>query len=162
MQNKQNGFLQTLRLSLIAGFLGGMAEVMFMLVYARLTTADPIVIGSEITRSFFHAYSIGWRAALLGLAIHFVLSFIMAGFFITVVMAFFKRAWRRKTSLITLGLAYLAAIWSLNFLILLPSVNVAFVHLSPLLVTLTSKLLFGYSMSAYLANRVDDSPVALV
>ena len=161
MQNKDKELLKILRLAFFSGFAGGMAEVVFILLYSQFTKTDPIVIGSEITRSFSHFYETGLVAALSGLFIHFALSFITALFFITVIMPLFKLTYS-KNRILSTGLIYLAIIWSVNFLILLPKINMVFVELFPYIITLTSKLLFGYSMSVYLTNGTQNNPTIYV
>ena len=48
--------------------------------------------------------------------------------------------------------AVLAAIWVVNFLVVLPIVNAEFVSLLPYSVTLGSKLLFGVAMAMVLSG----------
>lgn len=156
MNHRPNGFFENLRLVLFSGFIGGMAEVIWILLYSQLSGADPTLIGSEITRSFFHSCNIGLGTALFGVLIHFVLAFIVSLFFITVIMPLFNLTHNKKRTIV-MGLLYLTAIWNLNFLILLPIVNNIFVHLFPFVVTLFSKLLFGYSMSLYISRRIQAS-----
>ncbi|HLD13557.1 MAG TPA: hypothetical protein VJB18_02450 [Burkholderiales bacterium] len=51
----------------------------------------------------------------------------------------------------TLGTVALAAVWAVNFLVILPVVHPAFVYLLPYPVTLLSKLFFGLAMGRSLA-----------
>jgi hypothetical protein len=48
------------------------------------------------------------------------------------------------------GMDSLAAVWLVNFTVVLPALNPAFVTLLPLWATLISKLLFGAAMTAVL------------
>jgi len=57
-------------------------------------------------------------------------------------------------SLVASALAALATIWAVNFLVLLPQLNPAFVALLPPAVTLLSKLLFALGMGGVLAGAV--------
>ena len=155
MTDRKNTPSSIIRLIIFSGFIGGMAEVLFMLFYSFVSKGSLVVIGSEITKSFFKSYEAGVDAALLGLLIHFLLAFVVSFFFITVIMPLFN-AFNHPNRIMLMSLVYLAMIWCLNFLILLPKVNVAFVHLFPYMVTFASKLLFGYSMSVYLSRNIEN------
>jgi hypothetical protein len=58
-----------------------------------------------------------------------------------------------RGSLMMAALGALAGIWALNFLVVLPAVNPAFVALMPFAVTLSSKLLFGAALGWTLGSR---------
>jgi hypothetical protein len=45
-------------------------------------------------------------------------------------------------------------VWAVNFFVVLPQVNPAFVHLPPYGVTLISKLLFGLAAARVFARRM--------
>src|SRR5204863_9421935 len=70
--------------------------------------------------------------------------------------AFWRLLWRpfaaQRTPIKTalFGMGSLAGVWLVNFTVILPALNPAFVTLLPLWVTLISKLLFGAAMSAVL------------
>ena len=135
---------------LLAGFTGGLAEVIWVSLYAALSPLQGWDVAREITVSVFGSPVGGAFAPSIGLFIHFFLS-------IAIALAFAVLLWpalmRRLGQAGVLGgaMTVLAAIWTLNFFVVLPIINPAFVALMPLPVTLASKLLFGISLGAVLA-----------
>jgi len=91
-------------------------------------------------------------AAAIGIALHMMLAI---GLGIAVVAAFRAPVLRRvgtwpQSALVVLALG---AVWSFNFLVVLPLLDPGFLVLLPMVVTLASKLLFGVSAAAVLRTR---------
>jgi hypothetical protein len=88
-------------------------------------------------------------APFAGGVIHLLLSVLLA-------FAFWRLLWRPFAAQLTrveaglCGTGSLAAVWLVNFTVVLPALNPALVTLLPLWATLISKLLFGAAMSAVL------------
>jgi hypothetical protein len=61
-----------------------------------------------------------------------------------------------RPGLLTGSCMMLAAVWKVNFFILLPVINPEFVNALPYAVTLVSKLLFGMAMATVLINGVEN------
>jgi hypothetical protein len=86
---------------------------------------------------------------VIGIALHMALA---VGLGIAVAAAFSTpmlrrvRAWPQSL-LVVLALA---AVWTCNFMVVLPQLDPGFLVLLPVAVTLTSKLLFGVSAAAVL------------
>lgn len=135
---------------LLAGFTGGMAEVIWVSLYAAMSPLQGSDIAREITVSTFGGPVAGVLAPGLGILIHFILSITIALAFVSVFWAPLMRRFG-QAGVLCGAMTVLAAIWTLNFFVLLPAINPAFVALMPLSVTLTSKLLFGASLGTVLA-----------
>lgn len=128
-----------------AGIAGGMAEVLWIAAATTVLGADGRAVASAVGATVVPAMAASGYAPWLGLAIHFLLSIALA--------AVFVRTFSRRCSpatLVAAAIAALAAVWAVNFLLLLPVLNPAFVSLLPLPVTLISKLLFGLAMAVVL------------
>jgi hypothetical protein len=88
-------------------------------------------------------------APFAGVVIHLLLSVLLA-------FVFWRLLWRPFAAQLTLvaaglcGMGSLAAVWLVNFTVVLPALNPTFVTLLPLWATLISKLLFGAAMTAVL------------
>ena len=130
-----------------------------MSLYAVLTPVQGIEIAREITVSVFGGAVGGVLAPGVGTLIHFVLSCALVLGFAAVLCAPLLRLFGRK-GVIAGAIAVLAAIWAVNFFVVLPVINPAFVALMPLPVTLVSKLLFGLSLGVCLALAPKPAPVS--
>jgi hypothetical protein len=117
--------------AVMAGTAGGAAEILWIASIAPASAAD---VAREVTATFYPGLP---AAALTGVAIHMLLS-VALGLVLAKVLLRVARA-----GLVVAALGALAGVWALNFLIVLPLINPAFVTLLPFAVTLASKLLFG-------------------
>lgn len=131
-----------------AGLAGGLAEVLWVAIYSVLTGSDVSEIASQVTVSVFPALGGAAGTVWLGLGIHFGLSLLLAAGFVLVVGR--SLVYRPARTAIA-AVAALAAVWVVNFLLILPVLNPAFIALLPYPVTLFSKLLFGLAMAQVLA-----------
>jgi len=129
---------------LLAGVVGGLAEVIWVALYAAFTPVDSALVAREVTETVFGDAAGGAYAPALGIGVHMVLSIALAAAFTVVVWRWASRA--GTAGIMGASLATLAAIWVINFFVVLPAVNPAFVELMPLAVTFTSKMLFGAAM----------------
>ncbi len=128
-----------------AGVAGGMAEVLWIAAATMVLGADGWAVARAVGATVIPVMAASGYAPWLGLAIHFLLSIALAVVFV--------RVFGRRCSPATLfagAVAALAAVWAINFFLLLPVINPAFVSLLPHPVTLASKLLFGAAMAAVL------------
>ena len=136
---------QITRLGALAGLAGGGAEIAWIMLYAAFSGADAV----EVARGVALAASGGLvSSALAGIVVHMLFA---AG--LGIALAF---AWRRisvhlgAASEFGLALLALAAVWKINFFVLLPLIRPEFVDLLPYAATLASKLLFGFSAAMVL------------
>jgi hypothetical protein len=133
------------RLFLLAGFAGGVAEVIWVGLYSLIAPLSAVEVARQVTASVVPAAAALPLAPALGLAIHLVLSLLLG-------IAFGMSAWlpfaRRLGAAGAMAAAVtgLVAVWAVNFFVVLPGLNPTFVALMPLEVTLLSKTLFGVAM----------------
>lgn len=141
----------------LAGLAGGGAEIAWIVLYGRVFGADTAAIAQGVTHSFFADLPAAALAIALGIAIHMSLAIVL-GMAIAVLLG---RLWPRVCGtafepLVVVGL--LVAIWTINFFLVLPAVNPAFVDLVPYGASLTSKVLFGVAAAFVLQIRNQSSP----
>lgn len=132
----------------LASLAGGLAEILWVALYASMTPLDASRVAHEVAASFV-ALPIGTGSTALGIGVHLLLSIAVAGAFAVLLWQPLARH-RSPAATWLLAAAALAAVWAFNFGVLLPFVNPAFPTLMPHGVTLASKLLFGMSMAAVL------------
>lgn len=141
-------------LILFAGLCGGLAEVIWVQIYATLTGHSSMEVARQVTASVLPDMTDAAAAPGLGLIIHFALSLLVAlGYSIFVWKPFLQQ--RGPAAAIAVAAGVLASIWAMNFLLILPIVNAEFVALLPYTVSLGSKILFGLAMATvlYTAQR---------
>jgi hypothetical protein len=121
-----------------AGIAGGLAEVLVIALYSATSDTSLATVGRQIAA----AVGLDSNSALTGLWVHLALSAALG-----IALMF---AWNRLATISTGPAALylfasvtLAAIWAINFFIVLPVLSPAFVTLLPYTVTLVSKLMFG-------------------
>ena len=141
------------RAILIGGLCGGLAEIAWIAFYVSLMQTSASEVPRQITATVLPSFAGATIAPALGVAIHLALSIALAIVFASVAWQF-PRLRVDRVSLVASALAALAAVWAVNFLVLLPQLNPAFVALLPPAVTLLSKLLFALAMGGVLAGAI--------
>lgn len=140
---KSSRLVETFAIGAVAGIAGGLAEIAWVVSYgaATGTPTDPVARG--IIASVMPALATSAWSAWLGIFFHLSLA-IALGLSLALVIRLVSR---RAGIVHEFGFVMIAlgAVWIVNFLIALPRINPAFVHLLPYSVTLLSKLLFGLS-----------------
>ena len=134
-------FRSLLPIALLGGIAGGLAEVIWIVIYAALTSLEASTVAHAIATTFFSNSLDGRLLVLLGIVIHFTLSLGLAFAFACGISGRLPRE-----TVILAAVATLAVVWVVNFLVLLPVANPEFVSLLPAPVSLSSKLLFGMAM----------------
>lgn len=130
---------------LLAGFCGGMVEIAWVAIYSSMTQVSGAEVARQITASVFPFLAHSPWALPLGLAVHLALSLLLGCIFgVAVWVPFAHRL--QFSQLMLAAAAALVAVWALNFFVILPVLNPAFVTLMPYGVTLFSKLAFGAAM----------------
>ena len=135
---------------LFAGLAGGLAEVIWIASYSLAVGADGWRVARAVAEVAVPGGALLPAAPAMGIVIHFLLSIALAGVFAMCLSIPVLRH-RGIAVTVTLGTVALAAVWAVNFLVILPVVHPAFVHLLPYPVTLLSKLFFGLVMGWSLA-----------
>ena len=132
----------------LAGLAGGVAEIVWIALYAAFSGTD----AAEVARGVTLAVSGGQASsAVAGVAIHMLLA---AGLGIALAFAWLRVAGRfGRAAECGIVLLALAAVWKINFFVLLPLISPSFVSLLPYSATLASKLLFGLAAAVVLQQR---------
>lgn len=138
------------RLGLLTGLAGGTAEVAWVAFYGAATGAPVAPVARGVTAAL--GLSAVPHPVLVGIALHMLLAMTLG---VAVVAAFRAPLLRHikagsQSALVVLALAL---VWSVNFLLVLPHLDPAFLTVLPVAVTLTSKLLFGVSAAAVLRSQ---------
>jgi len=147
--------IQTWSSGAIAGLAGGVVEISWIALYKHLSGGEAADVARGVTETLFPNLVTPAAAVPLGIVIHMGLA-IMLGVAISV----FVRSLLPRTApaaleaLVVVGL--LVCVWAINFLLVLPAINPAFVALVPYTTSVTSKVLFG--ATAALALKLFDGP----
>jgi len=139
----------------IAGLAGGLAEVVWIALYARLSGGDSTAVARGITESLFPGVGSALVAAPLGIAIHMALAIVLGIAIAAMLRTGLPRVHGTALEPV-ITIALLAGVWGVNFFLVLPVINPAFVALVPYSVSLISKMLFGFSAALvmhFLADR---------
>ena len=134
-----------LRTGLFIGLAGGLAEIAVIGLYAALTGGDAAMVARQVAA----AIGLGATSATLGVVVHLGLA-IALGFGLRAVMPVVLGHAARDGAVFAFMLASLAAVWAINFFVVLPMLSPGFVHLLPYVVTFASKLSFGIAAAATL------------
>jgi hypothetical protein len=134
---------RVLAVGALAGVAGGIAEVAWIWMYAAGTGAD----AASVARGVTDTVGIGALPPVAGgVAIHMVLAAIL-GMVVAVALAPLRLHGARLYGAM---IWMLAAVWAVNFLIVLPLINPQFVEIVPMAVSFVSKLLFGVAAATTL------------
>jgi hypothetical protein len=147
----------SLRTALAAGAMGGVAEMLWVAAYSSVTPTSAVVVAQEVAASLFPGAASLAFAPLIGVGIHVLLSMALGVALAKLLLGYLVPRFG-DGALMPAALAALAAIWAVNFFVVLPVLNVTFVTLMPLAATLTSKLLFGAGLVTVLRAQVMPQP----
>jgi hypothetical protein len=152
---------QTVRQGVVAGAAGGLAEVVWVVVYACATGGDAAILAKGVTSAAGVNALLPSSPVFLGIIVHMSLA-VIVGILLAFAWRELREQWPSLGTPYSFALAALAGIWVLNFFVVLPIISPAFVHLVPYSVSLTSKLLFGIAAAASLqwqtASSFDGAP----
>lgn len=136
----------------VAGAAGGIAEIIWILVYALVTGTDAATLARGVTTAAGANSLFTGGTVASGIAIHMILAAAL-GTALASAWRSFSQRWSNQTNPYAVIPIALAAVWAINFLIVLPLLSPDFVQIVPYPVSLTSKLLFGLAASAVLSHR---------
>ena len=131
--------------ALWAGAAGGIAEMLWVTAYAAAAPASGLEVAREVTATVLPAAAGLTLAPVIGVLIHMALSIALGLALAKLLCSLLLPRYGRR-ALVPAALAALAGIWAINFFVVLPMLNPAFVTLLPLAATFASKLLFGATM----------------
>lgn len=127
---------------LLAGAAGGLAEIAWVSFYAALSGGNAATVARGVTTAAGVTALLPAVPVATGIAVHVTLAALLG-----VALAWSWQALSRHRggtkNLYGFMLASLAAVWAINFFVVLPVISEPFVHLVPYSVSLMSKLLFG-------------------
>jgi len=138
-------------LVLLAGAGGGLAEILWVMIYSAFTPVSGAVVAREVTASFFPALAAGSSGMWIGIGIHMALALVLGYAFAYLVWKPFVSSRGPLATLAVSALA-LATVWTVNFFVVLPALNPVFITLMPYSVTFASKMLFAVTMGGVLAG----------
>jgi len=141
-------------LIMLAGLAGGFAEVLWVSLYSMMFHTGGTEISRQITATVIPPLAQYAIAPSLGIIIHLILSVLLASGFYLLVANSLVRYFGQPGLVLGSG-TVLAAVWLVNFFIILPIINPYFLGMLPLAVTLISKLLFGMAMAIVLLNGLE-------
>jgi len=139
----------TLRVGVLGGFAGGLAEIAWIWTYGVVTGAPLLPVARGIVESTVPQVASSAWAPTLGIVIHLGLA-VLLGIGLAVAIRQLAPRFIGAYSEYGVALLVLLAVWSVNFLVVLPYLNPGFVGLLPYSVTLLSKLMFGLAAAATL------------
>jgi len=149
---KNQTHLDTIRVGVIAGAAGGLAEIAFVTLYAAATGGDAAVLARSVTIAAGISALFPAIPVAMGVTVHMALAASLG-----IVLAFAWRALRSLRPSASAGtgpypfmLVALTGVWAINFFVVLPMVSPSFVHLLPYSVSLISKLSFGLAAATAL------------
>ena len=154
MYKNVSPYLETIRFGVIAGAAGGLAEMVWVALYAYATGGNATILARGVTTAAGVSALFPASPEGLGVAIHMTLA-VMLG----VALAF---AWRAFSAMrggaaaspYPFMLAALTGVWAVNFFVVLPILSPAFIPMVPYAVSLLSKLFFG-AAAAEILRRAD-------
>jgi hypothetical protein len=137
------------RLVLIASLAGGLAEVVWVSLYAAFAPLAGATVAREVTASLLPALAEGGTGVWLGILIHMLLAVALGYAFAYVLWKPLARP-RGMVATLAVSVLTLATVWTMNFFVVLPVLNPAFITLMPYPVTFASKMLFALAMAVSL------------
>jgi hypothetical protein len=143
---------ETFQQGIVAGVAGGLAEIAWVTFYAAVTGGDPAAIAQGVTTAAGVGALLPVAPVALGVAVHMTLALAL-GVLLAFVWQAYRGRWRHVTNPYPFMLAALAAVWAINFFVVLPVVSSGFVHMLPYAASLTSKLLFGLAAAETLRRQ---------
>jgi hypothetical protein len=131
---------EIIKRGLLAGAAGGLAEIVWVSLYATISGGDAAILARGVTTAAGVTALLPAMPVTMGIVVHMALAVLLG---IALVGLWQALARRDTISLYGFMLAALATVWAVNFFVILPVISPAFALLIPYPVSLTSKLLFG-------------------
>jgi hypothetical protein len=152
IENRFQTLLETTRYGVVAGAAGGLAEIAWVTLYAGATGTDPSALARGVTTAAGVSALFPAAPVALGVMVHISLAVTLG-----IALSFVWRALSSHRSEIAspfpFMLAALVGVWAINFLVVLPIISPAFVHLVPYPVSLMSKVLFALAAAEALRKQ---------
>jgi hypothetical protein len=136
----------------LAGAAGGVAEIVWVTLFADVTGGNPAVLARGVTTAAGVSALLPASPIALGVAVHMMLA-VSLGIALCFAWSALRDCRPGLTDPYPFMLVALAGVWAINFFVVLPIVSPAFVHMVPYAVSLTSKLLFGVAAAEALRRQ---------
>jgi len=133
---------ELIKRGVIAGAAGGLAEIVWVSLYATITGGNAANLARGVTTAAGVTAMLPAAPVTVGIAVHMALA-VLLGIALTCLWQALARRGFGVNSLAVVMLAALAAVWAVNFFVILPAISPPFITLIPYPVSLISKLLFG-------------------
>jgi Zn-dependent alcohol dehydrogenase len=150
MTNARSHLADTVRGGLLAGAAGGLAEVLWVTLYAQATGTNAAAVASAVTTAAGLTALTDSVAA--GVVIHMGLALVL-GLALAAAWRILSGDRRSAGGAYAFALGALTAVWAANFFVILPLVSPDFIGLMPYAVSLTSKLLFAAAAAEALRRQ---------
>lgn len=144
----------TLIVGSLAGLAGGVAEIGWITLYAAVSGIPVLPVARGIVESVIPGWAPASYAVALGILIHLGLAVALGNVLVFAMRLLGRRLHTAPAELVWVTGA-LAAVWAINFFVILPRLNPGFVILLPYGATMLSKLLFGVAAATVLRARRD-------
>ena len=136
------GISEFVKRGILAGAAGGLAEIIWVSVYAGITGGNAAILARGVTTAAGVTALLPEAPVTTGVAVHMMLA-VLLGIAVTGLWQLARG--NGVSSRYALVVAALAAVWAINFFVILPVLSPGFVLLVPYSVSLMSKLLFGFA-----------------
>lgn len=146
----------TVVLGVLAGSVGGAAEIAWIIAVAAVTGLSAANVAGGVSASVGIDWLPSTTAMVVGVAIHMGLA-IALGIAVAVGCDILARRRSRFFQPYAIVPMALIGVWAINFLVVLPLINPAFVQLVPYPVSFLSKLLFGLAAAEVLRRGARDN-----
>jgi len=128
----------------LAGLAGGAVEVVWIALYQHLAGHEAAAVARGVTQSLLPGLAPAPAGVPLGLAIHMGLAVALGIVIAVAIPRLVPRLAGTPLEPVAV-VAALVGVWAVNFFIVLPVINPAFVTLVPYAASLVSKTLFGFA-----------------
>jgi hypothetical protein len=142
MMTSRLGVSEIIKRGILAGAAGGLAEIIWVSLYATLTGGDAAALARGVTTAAGVRALLPAAPVTMGIAVHMALAVLLGIALAGLWQALARRAHGMGSRYAGM-LAALATVWAVNFFVILPMLSPAFALLIPYPVSLLSKLLFG-------------------
>lgn len=132
---------------LLVGLAGGFAEIVWVLAIAMVIPLNTAELARQVTASVLPVFSASSMSVSIGIAIHLALSVSLAAVYLLTVGIMLEK-YSGPAGQVIAGMLTLVVVWAVNFMLVLPVVNPAFILLVGYPVAFISKVLFGIAMTA--------------
>jgi hypothetical protein len=128
----------------IAGLAGGAIELGWIALYQNMAGHESAAVARGITQTVIPQLAMAPAAVPLGVAIHMALA-VGLGIVIAILVRKLLPRLIGTTIEPVVVVTMLVGVWAVNFFVILPAINPAFVTLVPYGASLASKVFFGFS-----------------